>query len=247
MYCSADPVLLSRCFAVAACTRSSSQVVMRTLFRLFAEKGGAFATEDELVQLLLSVLVMADEKEHTSDEEQERTLYVAKKLANAALPAEISSGAAPTPRQLSCDEFVRWVSAQFPLLYSVFVSWMSVRCFGDIARPSYHPPRLSHNSEILSRFVSLWRAVSVAVEAQLWSSNSRSVLCSAHFVCLSAVTTPTQNSLHRLYTSSQDGLSFNRLSYHLLGYTGATLVIIRDTDGGTATRPSEMLWTNVHR
>ncbi|TYZ59138.1 hypothetical protein PybrP1_000063 [[Pythium] brassicae (nom. inval.)] len=189
--------------AVAACVRSSSQVVMRSLFRLFAAKGGAVATEDELVQLLLAVLIMADETQSSGDA---ATLQVAKRLAAAALPADApSSGGAPaTAHQLSCDEFVRWASAQFPLLYSIFVSWMSAKCFGAIARPSYHPPRLSHKSEILS---------------------------SAHFVCLSAVATPTQNALHRLYTSSQDGLSFNRLSFHLLGYTGPTLVVIRDTDG----------------
>ncbi|KUF72812.1 TLD domain-containing protein 1 [Phytophthora nicotianae] len=37
--------------------------------------------------------------------------------------------------------------------------------------------------------------------------------------------------LSRLYTSAQDGLSFNRLSYHILGYSGPTLTIIRDTQG----------------
>lgn len=56
--------------------------------------------------------------------------------------------------------------------------------------------------------------------------------CSAHFVSLSVVTNPVQNSLYRLYTSAQDGLSFNRLSFHILGYSGPTLVVIRDTEGG---------------
>lgn len=50
---------------------------------------------------------------------------------------------------------------------------------------------------------------------------------------LSAVATPLQRELYRLYTSAQDGLSFNRLSFHLLGYTGPTLAVIRDTDGGS--------------
>lgn len=59
-----------------------------------------------------------------------------------------------------------------------------------------------------------------------------SVNYSAHFVSLSTVANPVQNSLYRLYTSAQDGLSFNRLSFHILGYTGPTLVVIKDTEGG---------------
>ncbi|CAK4152996.1 unnamed protein product [Aphanomyces euteiches] len=42
-----------------------------------------------------------------------------------------------------------------------------------------------------------------------------------------------QHSWDRLYTSTQDGLSFNRLSYHLLGYTGPTLLVCTATDGAT--------------
>jgi TLD len=37
---------------------------------------------------------------------------------------------------------------------------------------------------------------------------------------------------HRLYTSSNDGLSFNRLLNSLLGYAGPTLIIIRAVNGG---------------
>lgn len=39
-------------------------------------------------------------------------------------------------------------------------------------------------------------------------------------------------SWYRLYTSSHDGLSFNRLQNALLGYAGPTLLIIRATNGG---------------
>lgn len=128
--------------------------MLRSLFRLFAaHPSGADATEVELVQLLLCVLIMADETQSLSDDAA--ALHVAKTLANAALPADATSpdSALATQQQLSCDEFVRWTSAQFPLLYSIFVSWMSAKCFGANARPSYRPPRLSHTSEILSRSV----------------------------------------------------------------------------------------------
>lgn len=39
-------------------------------------------------------------------------------------------------------------------------------------------------------------------------------------------------SWHRLYTSANDGLSFNRLQNALLGYGGPTLLILRSTGGG---------------
>lgn len=121
---------------------------MRSLFRLFARRSSASITEDELVQLLLTVVTIADDAQSVNDDPQ-RSLHVAQQLADAALPVRTSSDD-QTPRELSSDEFVRWVTAQFPLLYSVFVSWLSARCFGTLARPSYAPPRLSHKSDILS-------------------------------------------------------------------------------------------------
>jgi len=37
---------------------------------------------------------------------------------------------------------------------------------------------------------------------------------------------------HRLYTSDEDGLSFNRLQNSLLGYSGPTLTVIKEVEGG---------------
>ncbi|KAI9922686.1 hypothetical protein PsorP6_002562 [Peronosclerospora sorghi] len=155
-------------------------------------------TEKELVSLLYACLIMADEKR---DEDGERITHVAKALARAAMP----SAARSTHATLTSDDFVRWTSAQFPLLYSIFMSWLTRKSFGSLTKPSYTVPRLSHESGILSI---------------------------SHFVALSTVTTSMQNSLSRLYTSAQDGLSFNRLLYHILGYSGATLTVIQDTQGG---------------
>ncbi|KAE8895904.1 hypothetical protein PF005_g180 [Phytophthora fragariae] len=106
--------------------------------------------------------------------------------------------------QASSDDFVRWIGSQFPLLYTIFMLWMAHKSFESLTKPAFEAPRLSHTSGILSR---------------------------SHFVALSTVTTSIQTSLRRLYTSAQDGLSFNRLSYHILGYSGPTLTVIRDTQG----------------
>ena len=35
----------------------------------------------------------------------------------------------------------------------------------------------------------------------------------------------------RLYTSEENGLSFNRVCHHILGYRGPTVLLIRDFDG----------------
>jgi hypothetical protein len=47
-----------------------------------------------------------------------------------------------------------------------------------------------------------------------------------------SLSTSLGGSWYRLYTSSHDGLSFNRLQNSLLGYAGPTLIIIRATNGG---------------
>ncbi|KAG6590770.1 uncharacterized protein IUM83_15401 [Phytophthora cinnamomi] len=181
---------------VAQCVRASSQSICRSMFRLFAANATANAmTEQELSQLLFACLIMAEGEQV---EDVDRTAGVAKAQARAAMPP--SAGAT----QASSDDFVRWIGSQFPLLYTIFMSWMARKSFESLTKPSFEAPRLSHSSGILSR---------------------------SHFVALSTVTTSVQTSLSRLYTSAQDGLSFNRLSYHILGYSGPTLTVIRDTNG----------------
>uniref|UniRef100_A0AAV1UFA8 TLDc domain-containing protein n=1 Tax=Peronospora matthiolae TaxID=2874970 RepID=A0AAV1UFA8_9STRA len=180
--------------AVAQCVRASSQSICWSLFRLFAEDAHACATTEQgLSQLLFACLVMAQGEEV---EEAGRITHVATALGRAAMP--------PNHTQATNDDFVQWIGAQFPLLYTIFMSWMARKSFGLLTKPSYEMPRLSHRSDILAR---------------------------SHFVALSAVTTLMQTPLSRLYTSAQDGLSFNRLSYHILGYSGPTLTVIQDTQG----------------
>ncbi|ETL42684.1 hypothetical protein F441_06705 [Phytophthora nicotianae CJ01A1] len=181
---------------VAQCVRASSQAICRALFRLFASNAQATAmTEQELSHMMFACLIMAEGGEV---EDVDRMAHVAKTLARAAMPPSAGS------TQASSDDFVRWVGAQFPLLYTIFMSWMARKCFESLTKASYEAPQLSHKSGILSR---------------------------SYFVALSTVTTSLQTPLSRLYTSAQDGLSFNRLSYHILGYSGPTLTTIRDTQG----------------
>ncbi|CAI5745553.1 unnamed protein product [Peronospora destructor] len=181
---------------VAQCVRASPQSICQSLFRLFAENVQATAmTEQELGQMLFACLLMADGEEV---EDAGRVAHVANALARAVMPPVAGSTHATS------DDFVRWIGAQFPLLYTIFMSWMARKSFESLTKSSYEMPRLSHRSAILAR---------------------------SHFVALSTVTTSMQTSLSRLYTSLQDGLSFNRLSYHILGYSGPTLTVIQDAEG----------------
>lgn len=130
---------------VAQCTRSSSPVVLRSLFSLFASDVSAtYISAQELSQLIAAVLVMADEKASVDD--GNRFGSAVQNLSRAALAVDGSSD------RLSSDGFIRW-SAKFPLLYSIFSTWMAHKCFGSIARPSYSPPQRSEKSDILSSYV----------------------------------------------------------------------------------------------
>lgn len=166
------------------------------MFRLLTASATGTASEKEMVQLLFAVLVMAGGEDANTSEYANCLQDVAKTLARAAMPLNAESAKA------SSDDFVRWIGSQFPLLYTIFMSWLTQKCFGALTKGSYQAPRLSHKSTILSR---------------------------SHFLALSTVNSSIQTSLSRLYTSSHDGLSFNRLSYHILGYSGPTLVVIQDT------------------
>ncbi|TMW63390.1 hypothetical protein Poli38472_002331 [Pythium oligandrum] len=184
---------------VAQCIRASSQAIYRSLFHLFVvDKKSAYLNEDEVHQLLLACLLMTNAQ--IADEEPRELVRMIKKLAESALPTTTGD----STRQLSMDEFLRWSSAQLPLMFSAFTTWIS-KCFLDsLARAAYNPPVLTHKSDILSK---------------------------TQFGALSLIYTPLQKRMDRLYTNAKDGLSFNRLCYHILGYGGPTLIVIRDTDG----------------
>ncbi|RMX70119.1 hypothetical protein DD238_000242 [Peronospora effusa] len=197
---------------VAQCVRASSQSICRSLFRLFAENAQANEmTEQELSQMLFACLLMAEGEEV---EDADRVAHVANALARGVMPAATGS------THVTSDDFVRWIGAQFPLFYTIFMSWMARKSFESLTNSSYEMPRLSHKSAILAR---------------------------SHFVALSTVTTSLQTSLSRLYTSAQDGLSFNRLSYHILGYSGPTLTVIQDAEGAVFGMYGDTEWKESSR
>ncbi|CCI48958.1 unnamed protein product [Albugo candida] len=118
------------------------------------------------------------------------------------------------------EQFVQWTTSVLPLLYSVISTWMSSKALETFATRSYSSPKLTHRSEILSL---------------------------PQFHLLSCVTTHLQGDIDRIYTSMEDGLSYNRLCFHLLGYSGPTLIVIQDVEGAIFGAFCDTEWKESNR
>eukprot|EP00753_Platysulcus_tardus_P022441 PLAT9591.1.p1 GENE.PLAT9591.1~~PLAT9591.1.p1 ORF type:complete len:495 (+),score=241.22 PLAT9591.1:48-1487(+) len=107
-------------------------------------------------------------------------------------------------------------------------------------------PRAAFVTWAESRLPSLYRVVEDAIAASLLGSAADELrLCAGSFTdgaksqLLTATTLMAlclaerslQQPLQRLYASSEDGLSFNRLVHHLFGYAGGTLLVLRSSSG----------------
>ncbi|OQR97305.1 hypothetical protein THRCLA_07023 [Thraustotheca clavata] len=184
--------------AAALCIRSSSSSILRCLWAVFDPTLEQDLNDNQLHQLFTAVLLMADVEKDT---EKKINDYV--NTANSMVASFQLSATEVTLLHLTT-----WASRTFPLMHTIFSTWMSKKCFKSMpsTRTSYSTPELSHASDILSR---------------------------GEAIVLSGQSAQLQNQWDRLYTSTQDGLSFNRLCYHLLGYSGPTLIVCTATDGAT--------------
>jgi len=109
-------------------------------------------------------------------------------------------------------EFMEWSEANAPLLPSAMATFIHFIFFSETPYP---PSRTAFDFPKLPE------------ESAFFHSASSTMLFS--FACMSSA---LGGSWHRLYTSSSDGLSFNRLQNSLLGYGGPTLLVIQATNGG---------------
>lgn len=93
-----------------------------------------------------------------------------------------------------------------PNMAKVLESYISRVCFGDLLSPSYKLfslPVLDTPSEIVDE---------------------------CDLLPLALHSEALQGSWKRLYSTSVDGLSFNRIAYHVLGYDGPTCMLIKCQD-----------------
>jgi len=118
-------------------------------------------------------------------------------------PSEFSITEEEEPA-VSFDEFYVWATESFPLLYQPFAAFMYSRLFANCEMgvpPLPLPPSLRLAlPELLSRSY---------------------ILSSEHSLFGLALASPyLQGAWTRLYTSEENGLSFNRICHHILGYRG---------------------------
>lgn len=113
---------------------------------------------------------------------------------------------------ITLDELIDWCDSTGPLFGSILPTFLHQLFFPG--RP-YPPSRTAYDFPY-------------CLQESGFFESARSPLLFT-FGCFSSA---LEGAYFRLYTSDQDGLSFNRLLNALLGYNGPTLVIIRSTTGG---------------
>ncbi|CAM9783885.1 unnamed protein product [Chrysoparadoxa australica] len=157
---------------------------------------------EELASVLEAAFVMAHE---AWGRDLPARKFSADRLVASAMD---SAGGAST---LSFDQFHDWSLQQAPLLCQCCSTWVVTRCFPGRsftdADQSFCPPRLTERSVILEHYMAEAFGMALSQKAM-------------------------QGSWVMIFTSEEDGLSFNRLCHGILGYVGRTILLVRTTAGG---------------
>eukprot|EP01038_Epipyxis_sp_PR26KG_P016805 gene16805-23004_t len=101
---------------------------------------------------------------------------------------------------------INWSNNYCPHLYKILETHLSIICFQSNLSLSYRPyqcPFLNEKSAVVS--------VKEIISLSLYNIN-------------------LQGSWKKLYTTEKDGLSFNRIVHHVLGYKGPTCLLIKCRD-----------------
>ena len=114
---------------------------------------------------------------------------------------------------VSLEAFTAWTESYVPALSATLETFIHYIFFAD--KP--HPP-----SRIEFMFPCLR-----GQNSAFFKSSASPLLFS-----FAAMSPSLGGSWYRIYTSDEDGLSFNRLQNSLLGYGGPTLLIIKEVEGG---------------
>ncbi len=117
------------------------------------------------------------------------------------------------PTMVTLDTFLTWAETTLPCLSSTMETFLHRIFFPD--KP--YPP---------SRTQFLYPNLRRKHSAFFPSPNDIKLFT------LASMSSSLGGAWHRLYTSDEDGLSFNRLQNALLGYSGPTILIIKEADNG---------------
>ncbi len=114
---------------------------------------------------------------------------------------------------VSLEAFIEWVESNAPCLAATLETFIHHIFFPDKA----YPP---------SRLEFIFPSLRGQQSAYFKSASSPLLFTFA------AMSSSLGGAWYRLFTSDEDGLSFNRLQNSLLGYGGPTLLIIKEVEGG---------------
>mmetsp|Transcript_1445 Transcript_1445/g.1719 ORF Transcript_1445/g.1719 Transcript_1445/m.1719 type:complete len:559 (-) Transcript_1445:46-1722(-) len=148
-----------------------------------------------------------------------------------------SSSSENISKHIHLDDFVRWVGSTFPNIPNIIKSFVRLALSRVMKRkdkelflpyvgcPStaFRTPAISKDEEKSRLFFEIRNLTSPPLLPLSFSP----ILFS--LACMSPKLTGKWN---RIYSSEADGFSFNRLHVSLKGYSGPTIILIRDADGG---------------
>jgi hypothetical protein len=124
-----------------------------------------------------------------------------------------ASSGSEDKNKVSLDIFLTWAEANAPCLSSCLETFMHLILFPD----NHYPP--SRSEFVFPKLRGQHSAFFAKAGSPL-------------LFTFAAMSPSLGGAWHRLYTSDSDGLSFNRLQNALLGYSGPTLIIIKEAETG---------------
>jgi TLD len=146
-------------------------------------------------------------------------------LSDRAQAGRGSKGNPADTNHVSLDEVLDWCDVVAPMFGSILPSFVHYLFFPNKPYPPsrtlFAYPTINQDSDIF---------VEATKETMNTSSDSSPLL-----FALACFSSALHGTFHRLYTSSQDGLSFNRLQNALLGYGGPTLMVLRSVPSASQT------------
>ncbi len=189
---------------VVSCTRSSSDKIIGTFWGMILEDTTA-GTKEALLRLSQVILELSLPREQLDDIAKHE---VATEMVNFfvtnffvhGMDVNHATHASVTPLLLTA------LNNYLPHTHKALETYISRVCFRGMHSPSYKPfvaPALDFPSEVLPL---------------------------SHLLPLALHSDALQGAWKRLYSTSTDGMSFNRIVYHSLGYDGPTCVLVKCAD-----------------
>jgi len=189
---------------VVSCTRSASDKIIGTFWGMILEDT-TVGTKEALLRLSQVILELSLPREQLDDiiKHEVATEMVNFFVTNFfvhGVDVNSATHASVTPLLLTA------LNNYLPHAHKTLETYISRVCFRGRHSPSYKPfvaPALDFPSEVLPL---------------------------SHLLPLALHSDALQGAWKRLYSTSTDGMSFNRIVYHSLGYDGPTCVLVKCAD-----------------